>query len=683
MGLVPDSTYLSKAHPDYKVRANDTCRGSQKTDDFDKPGTRPRYTQLPVPFSHENPFGTVDLLRVVFRRRMSLRAGLNMSKHDGCGSPKLHTHTPIALRTPLHCGLSILVCSCLFFGAQQCRAHAQQDVAEAARQERARKDQSKKARHVYTDEDLKHDKILTPEDEARMAADRKQTPPVESAADTLDASADVGQLPLGDIARRYRNAKRALQAPPFHLPFDEPVLAEPLFAAPEFVAPVAPAPVSPEPVAPVVSAPAVVTSRSNFAPVRPRISPSQPKAAAGPAMNQPALRRVDPFARRLTPAAPSTIAPTQGASHRAIPAPPAPSVVPKTPKIATKAPQLSGAQLTFPQPSNPAVMPAPAKPHLALSAPPAPSAIASAPNVAPMAPQLKGLHPGFESSISVATPAPAQPRVTIPPAPAPSLAPSTLNLTPIAPQLESTATFAQPAGSISTPAPAKPHIAISTPPSPLVAPSTTSAAPAAPRFSVLRPTFTAPSAPEIAPAPAPEAPADKTIAAPPSPSAVPSAPKAAPAPPRFSLFRRTFTPPTVSEIAPVPPAPVAPAVTAPWVAPVQKVVVQPGDSLWSLAVQHLGRGSRWHELLASNPSVMDPKRIAVGTEIVVPENASSRVTVTDKVIVQKGDTLSKIAQAQYRRGTAWRCIAAANPQIQDANRIFEGQELLLPANCER
>ena len=47
------------------------------------------------------------------------------------------------------------------------------------------------------------------------------------------------------------------------------------------------------------------------------------------------------------------------------------------------------------------------------------------------------------------------------------------------------------------------------------------------------------------------------------------------------------------------------------------------------------------------------------------------------------DTLSKIAQAQYRRAANWRCIAAANPQIQDANRIFEGQELLLPANCQK
>ena len=99
-------------------------------------------------------------------------------------------------------------------------------------------------------------------------------------------------------------------------------------------------------------------------------------------------------------------------------------------------------------------------------------------------------------------------------------------------------------------------------------------------------------------------------------------------------------------------------------------------------MEHLGRGSRWQEFLAANPSLTDPNRIAVGMQLLVPEN-SARLTSDTKVTVQKGDTLSKIAQAQYRHATNWRCIAAANPQIQDANRIFEGQELLLPGNCQK
>src|SRR5256885_3047225 len=246
-----------------------------------------------------------------------LQSRSNMAKIDVCSARKSHVHTPVALRTPLRCGLSVLVCSCLLLGAQQCRARGQQDVAAAARQERARKEQSKKPRHVYTDEDLKRDTILTPDDEARVAAERKQTSPVEPATETsLDASASVAELPMGDIARRYRNAKRAMQAAPFHLPFDEPVLAEPIFAAPFFAAPVAPAPepdlAEPdlaEPIDPEVTAPSIAIARPALAPVRPHVLTAHPNAPAAPALSQPALRRVDPFARRLTPSAPVTAVP--------------------------------------------------------------------------------------------------------------------------------------------------------------------------------------------------------------------------------------------------------------------------------------------------------------------------------------------------------------------------------------
>jgi len=54
-----------------------------------------------------------------------------------------------------------------------------------------------------------------------------------------------------------------------------------------------------------------------------------------------------------------------------------------------------------------------------------------------------------------------------------------------------------------------------------------------------------------------------------------------------------------------------------------------------------------------------------------------------KVTVERGDTLSRIAQAKYGRVAAWRCIAQANPEIADANRIYEGQQLLLPFTCKQ
>jgi nucleoid-associated protein YgaU len=115
------------------------------------------------------------------------------------------------------------------------------------------------------------------------------------------------------------------------------------------------------------------------------------------------------------------------------------------------------------------------------------------------------------------------------------------------------------------------------------------------------------------------------------------------------------------------------------------LTVQRGDSLWKLAQQLLGRGSRWQELLAANPGIVDPKRLEAGTQIVVPtETGTLKITKSDsKVAVQKGETLSAIARANYGRAAAWRCIAHANPQIADANRIYEGQQLLLPFKCEQ
>jgi len=392
-----------------------------------------------------------------------------MTRTDLSSSAKPHIHRRISLRQPLRCGFAILLCSCLFAGAAQCRAQASQDVAEAARQERARKD-AKKQKHVYTDEDLHRAKILTPEDEALAEARGKQQPaPVEEQSQApMDADGQIGQLPLGDIARRYRNAKLAAQAPdPFHLPFDEPVFA-----------------------APVLPIPAAEAPRPAFSPAHPNPVPAHRNAVVAPSLSRPApVRRVDPFTPRLAPPAP-------------------PSVT----------------------------------------------------RIAPAVPQLK-------------VAAPIAPPVTVH-AIAPAIAPSA-----------------------SIPNTDRP-----------IAPST----------------------------------------------------------PKTSL-----------------PASVAPLVAAakPPLA-LHTVTVQPGDSLWKLAQQNLGRGSRWQELLAANPGIVDPRRIAAGTEIVVPAKLTTMKSDV-RVTVKEGDTLSRIAQFTYGRAAAWRCIAQANPEIADVNRIYAGQQLLLPFACQQ
>jgi nucleoid-associated protein YgaU len=138
----------------------------------------------------------------------------------------------------------------------------------------------------------------------------------------------------------------------------------------------------------------------------------------------------------------------------------------------------------------------------------------------------------------------------------------------------------------------------------------------------------------------------------------------------------------VSTIRPRQPQPVLrPAETA-----TQKTVaVQRGDSLWRLAQQHLGRGSRWPELLAVNPRIADPNQIRAGAQVNVPAATTaavasrSRKAVTIKV--RKGDTLWTLAESNFGRSTAWRCLAAANPSLRNPNLIYENQELSIPIGC--
>jgi nucleoid-associated protein YgaU len=139
-------------------------------------------------------------------------------------------------------------------------------------------------------------------------------------------------------------------------------------------------------------------------------------------------------------------------------------------------------------------------------------------------------------------------------------------------------------------------------------------------------------------------------------------------------------------VAPVvrvtPSQPAAPARTAPaGPATLNAVIVKPGDSLWKLAEQNLGKGLLWHELLAVNPNIVDADHIMAGSQIFLPSLVSAARTAST-FTVRKGDTLSEIAQTQLGRASSWACIAHANPAIHDPNLIFEGQKLLVPASCK-
>jgi nucleoid-associated protein YgaU len=184
-----------------------------------------------------------------------------------------------------------------------------------------------------------------------------------------------------------------------------------------------------------------------------------------------------------------------------------------------------------------------------------------------------------------------------------------------------------------------------------------------------------------------------------APSSKPLAPSSKFSAPRFAPYqppvkRSPFGRPRVfmaapSLVAPSQPSavPLAPAQPLAPVAPVNSargnvVTVQRGDSLWKLAEQNLGKGLRWRELLSANTSITDPNHIVAGSQIVLPATSSSRLA-TKKVTVQTGDTLSQIAQTQLGHASYSSCLLHANPAIRDANLIYPGQVLLLPATCSR
>ncbi len=88
---------------------------------------------------------------------------------------------------------------------------AAQDVAEAARQQRAHMSQSLDApHHVYTEEDLQRPRILIPEDQNRFDARRESSPaPEASSLSPLDVERNAPPTSLGEIARRARKERAA------------------------------------------------------------------------------------------------------------------------------------------------------------------------------------------------------------------------------------------------------------------------------------------------------------------------------------------------------------------------------------------------------------------------------------------------------------------------------------------
>ena len=192
-----------------------------------------------------------------------------------------------------------------------------------------------------------------------------------------------------------------------------------------------------------------------------------------------------------------------------------------------------------------------------------------------------------------------------------------------------------------------------------------------------------------------------------------SAPVLKPAPPHSSssvavpsvatstVVAPSVATPTVKAPAlPVFPAVVPPAtVRAPAIIPSSprpdSIRIQPGDSLWNLSRQYLGKGSRWQEWLTLNPNIDDPRRLQLGAVLLVPKAESVATPRTETpsslrpdelqpaatISVQPGDSLWRIAAAHLGNGANWPCLAQANLTLHDVSLIYPGQTLFLPASC--
>ena len=118
-------------------------------------------------------------------------------------------------------------------------------------------------------------------------------------------------------------------------------------------------------------------------------------------------------------------------------------------------------------------------------------------------------------------------------------------------------------------------------------------------------------------------------------------------------------------------------------------VVQPGDTLWRIAQQQLGAGERYPEIVTLNQQLLGgkPDFLRVGWALTLPIAETPQPT---QVVVQRGDTLTKIAARRLGDPTRWPEIYQASTHLEqpdgrcltDPDQIDIGWTLNLPTNLK-
>lgn len=103
-----------------------------------------------------------------------------------------------------------------------------------------------------------------------------------------------------------------------------------------------------------------------------------------------------------------------------------------------------------------------------------------------------------------------------------------------------------------------------------------------------------------------------------------------------------------------------------------KYVVQRGDSLWKIAEKFLGSGTRYPEIMALNS--LKNTMIYENQVLIVKETEQVKDPVYQ---VKRGDTLWGIAKKFYGKGSLFTLIVEKN-QLKDPYNIYAGQILVIP-----
>ena len=106
-------------------------------------------------------------------------------------------------------------------------------------------------------------------------------------------------------------------------------------------------------------------------------------------------------------------------------------------------------------------------------------------------------------------------------------------------------------------------------------------------------------------------------------------------------------------------------------------IVEPGDTLWSIAERFFGDGNRYKEIAELN-NLADPNIIHAGQELVIQRvsDGDEEESLPADYIVQEGDTLWSIAERAYGDGSKYTELAEKNG-LGNPELIYPGQRIML------